>query len=335
MPLLAAAQKNSTCRDIANFPLGVLDLPSHVAYVSVGNAIQAVNVDTGTTIWERPGIGWPLWKEDNALIVLSGSADGKGLSIQFVGAQNGVPKSEAEPFRVPESDARSILESQQRPEVEIRGDNLYLRWNRNARYRGGANPPFNRSLRSTTDRGVAKINLISEESELSDDFPSDAHHACAPGKDQSTLLYFRNCQESCDSWTVENTKVRLIRNGDAMAIVLTSPNTPGSRVVKLRGALDPQPYVTADGKYILVQEKQNGSARMLVYSAATGDEMGEIADEVRSSDATLIGSILYYVSSSSTPFTSSLHAVALPKGESLWHRTISFPSSEMEPKLPR
>ena len=134
---------------------------------------------------------------------------------------------------------------------------------------------------------------------------------------------------------VDTTNVRLVRRNISLALESSRPGFPDSRVVILDRASDTLPYVTTNGKYILIQNREKGSVRTSVFSALSGRKTGQISDEFNLNEAKLTGSELYYVSPSSGGSDLELHGVRIPEGSSLWQRKISLPASEAGPNLPR
>jgi hypothetical protein len=154
------------------------------------------------------------------------------------------------------------------------------------------------------------------------------------GRSPCAVPSVRDCQELCAPWTVDMATMRLLREGDRLALELSHHGVASSRVIILGPAQNAHPYVTADGKYILVQAQEKESMRTVVYFALTGGEVGQIPGQFSLSDAKVIGSTLYYVCAKPGISDLSLRAVRLPDGKPLWHRNILVPLPDVGSKLP-
>ena len=333
----ASGAQNNETRETVGFPLGIADLKMNRAFIACSAGIEAIDLRDGRSLWTYLPGRIVLASKGGILTALAGGAENQGLSVVFLRATDGNPISSPKPLRVPSSDVRALLQLPGPPEVELESNSLYMRWQRNSTYSGGANPPGTVGLNVSIGHGVeARIDLSSGESEL-DDKPVSVESVL--DSSDNSISYVRGFSSAKSSWKVSPyilaELVKKSQKGQDMVGLVLRDATRGSASTSFKslGAMPTvAPYVTADGKYVLLQFGEKDSQKTVIYSALTGEKLGTITGEFSVPGTSIIGPNVYY-NRNKIDSSVTLEAARLASGNVLWQRRFELDLARGAQKL--
>jgi hypothetical protein len=311
--------------EILQFPLGVADMAENVAYISTALGIEAIRLDSGATLWRDERTGWPLWKVDRRLLVVSRLAN-ESVLVKLLDTDK-KEVVDSMPARIPISDARSLMQSAEAPQVQMKNDVFYVRWRRTSKYAGGANPPPE-LLGNPVNAPFAtlKIDFGSRTAKLTEEWPVAANDCSSPAN--TKVVFKRRGQDQCGTWKLDGVKASLEKRKDSL--VLATTNKTGRHTVVLAPASRGEPFVTDDGRFVVITAPDAGTS---VYSILSGRLVRRMEGHTDVKALSLIGPRLFLLSQ--TGSHSYLSCVLLPQGEPGWKREVSVEPAALPADLPK
>jgi len=323
------------------FPKGVYDAGARVGYVGEDTSTKAIDLQSGKILWSSLEANSPLCISRGILAAADYKTWKSGqFTVVILDSQTGKLRVRSRPIALGLSPSSSVDPP---PTVDARfeKDRLVLRWESSSRYRGGAAPPVQQ-----VNTFPAKVTHIVTMDPVTGDVTERLPEVTKASSDvvpPNSVSYRRLNEWQKGPWLV----------GDSSANIESDAEDKGSKI-QLRvwdnqsGNLEARtnlertgeetsPYVTADGKYLLLPDSEtSGSWR--VFSVMKPHEIGHVRLDPNPEDICIVGAQLYYLSSISvTPKTKRvlIKAVDLASGRQLWEQSLGERQISNMPRLPQ
>ncbi len=326
------------------FPQGLRDPLLPIAYIQSENTVKAIRLTDGDSIWKYATKGRPIAVLDGRLAIQVGDGQ-QAFRVEVVDKASGilVIRSDSVFFSQPAGPRLNYPT----PSVSASlSDNvLLLHWRIQPRYTGGANPPaeFAKPLPGLIVR--AKMDLTTGRV-LVEPGEADSPQKVTAEKEEprssipNVARYLRNGDWRDEPWKIDGASLALIEGADSRRLYLEIRKEKEAPLTKeVRAGLElanNPPYVSDDGKYVILAVKQDEWA---VYSSVDGHQVGRFV-ATSLSEPCVVGDRIYYraekaPSEPADVGASMLIAQDLATGKLVWSQTLAVRHRGTRPKLPQ
>ena len=341
--LLAVLNSGGLLGHSERFPKGICDPSAQIGYAGQEDAsVVAIDLRTGNTVWNSPDASVPLalseallaagdytlWKSGQFTIAILDPKTGK-LRIRSKPIVLGQPP-------ITPADPPPLLDA------DFEKDGLFVRWETSSRYRGGAPPPIQRANSVPTKMThIAIVDpLTGGVTEKTPEPTQVASQVDAP----NSVSYRRGGEWHKGPWFSggSTANIESTAEGKDTKIQLRVWDRPSHT---LKATIDlatteseAVPYVTADGKYVLLPSSPGVGPAWRVFSVTNPREIGRVVLGSDPQDICIVGSQLFYLSSiSSTAKTATivLRSVDLDSGRQKWEHPLGQRKIGNMPRLPQ
>ena len=357
-PMAAAYLNEGPIRSPVYLPGGVADQNGKTGYVgNVTDGIDAIDLETGRTLWQSALASKPLVAFDHSLVALA-LDNGKANSVHMVVLDeqaNGKLILESDPIVFPAwVVVGGALGRTFSSEGRINKGNFMLAWGATTFYCGGAAPPpqvLKAAARHAV--GVARINLQSGHVEMLDAKKTDADSGMALPNAPNNIVsaqYVRlgnigtNKTETGVDSTMTYCSLPLVVGNtlaafsldkqDGHRLVLNtwdlSTHEPRDPIELMKSKNNLRLSVTRDGRYVFVtvERLKQPSDYVYVFSTETGKRLAKLPfEQVRGADFTVLGSRMFVLRRESRAGldglqAQSLRAIDLASAETVWEHPL-------------
>lgn len=332
-------------------PRGVAEPTGKIGYiVNETDGIEAIDLSNGRTIWTSSEASYPLLATSNWLVaqkMLSNQSNTFQIA-KLDTDRKGSLLVLSEPIVFPEwVSVQPPNDEDFSFKVHASTDNLFLDWQAQSRYRGGANPPSYVLQQSTReDRGTVRVDLKSGKVEM---LPPKERRTVQP-KEASFEEQFGS------GWWIAGQNLAVLvweeSQGQQVLQLKTRRRLPNHRVenvVELARGKALVSYVTPDGCYILVHPDASKQLRSVqkqpwwIFSAETGHLLAKLNYEFGTKAASILNSKIYYLveeetnstDRSTTLLRSILRSKDLSTKKLLWEHLLQEKPAQQPPPLPQ
>jgi hypothetical protein len=328
-----------------SFPQGIRDPVLPMAYVQSEKAVMAIRLSDGNAVWTYSEAGRPIAILDERLAIQV-PVGKQAFRIDLISKTTGalIVRSDTTFFAQPPGSEFDFASSPSISATQT-GQMLLLEWRIRRHYGGGANPPPDFAKSSPESIVHARMDLSTGRMQIESNEPAALQSIPAGREDQrlgtsNGAPYNKDGQWSDTPWNADGALVRLIEGPDSRSMILEI-NKPkeGNSVTKIKLNHNPTgqpPYVTSDGKYVLLQTRVGEWA---VYSSSEARQIGRVlADSL--AEPCVVGNRVYYRTEQlprepTDTEKSILIAQDLATGKVEWSQTLAVIQPRNRPKLPQ
>ncbi len=321
--LAAPAPETNSATTIHPIPSGVADAEGRRGFVTNADGdVTALDLETGKPLWESRTAGRPLAVADRRVWVQVRDKDKANvIRVVGLGVDDGKPAVESDPIVLPDWVAaeegrgagRSFTSS-----AYLDGGDLFVRWQANTWYWGGAAPsPQTQKAARRHAGGVARVNLKSGKVEMLETDkapppPSSAAKVSAVDVETTAAGKQKVVLKRWDQTTEKPLEPMVLAEGGPFQVV-TVPSAGAALVRDVTPTPGPPPKV-----YLWT-----------VYSLTTGKETAHFTAEANAAEFTILGPRAFFTVTGprkGPPFGAvlprTLKAVDLKTGKQLWEMPL-------------
>lgn len=306
------------CPPVRQFPGGVVDAASQIAFVAVpGNATQAVNLRTGTQTWTSQLSSLPVALTATTLLGLRRGDNPRDTQLVTLHRRDGKQLSVSPPFRLNGEALGSDLLSATLFSFHQDGSGGALEWV----LMGQPVVGIERSVEPTT-RGMLRIHADQSVEPVQNDSNTRIVRT-------QSATYRRGSAWISGSWELGSCIRDLVveQEDRSLAVSLlcgTSAAGSGTTVHRLTKQASVALTVSIDGCHVFVESPgENGGSVWQVFSAATASKLATVPKEPGAWNPAVVGDRLYYIIDAAPGKTTGvLKAVGMSTGTTLWELSV-------------
>ena len=316
------------------FPLGLREPLLPIAYVQSASAVESIRLSDGSQIWTHATAGRPIALWDGRLAVQVPLRP-RTFRVDVLDKATGVLVIQSQAISFPPGVEPSY--SPYPISTSLSDHTLVLEWEVRSHYSGGANPPPDfveptRDMIMQAKMDLSTGRILTEVRDARDEGAGKV--SIPPG-----VRYLRKGELSNAPWNIGSTSVGIVGRPDSPNLYLEISKEKSAHLRKeisrSRDLAGQTPYVSDDGKYIVLEVDRAGWA---IYSAYDGHQIGKLTTSALA-DPCVVEDRLYYLSDDpqkpAVAAVSKLVAQDLKTGEVAWTETLGATHRGNRPKLPQ
>lgn len=342
--LIVLTTSGSTLGRSECLPRGIWDMSTHIGYLAqVDHSVVAIDLRNGKTVWTSSNASAPLALSEGGLLAASDDKLWRSgqFTVAILDAKTGQLRVRSTPITLGVSPA---IPAEPMPPLTANFEKkgLVLCWETSSLYRGGAAPPIQRAnIPPSKIAHSVVVDPITGELRETTLEPAHPDSNVIP---PTSVSYRRHGEWAKGPWFFGNTMANIesreegkgtkaeLRVWDRISLSLRAT------IELTRGGSDIAPYVTADGKYVLLPSSSQSNHEWRVFSVANAREIGRAQLGSDPEDMCVVDSQLLYLSSVPTnpgSATIVVRSVDLDSGRQEWERTLGQRQVSNFPKLPQ
>jgi len=324
-------------------PKGICDTSTQIGYFGQEDAsIVAIDLQTGKTLWSSSDASVPLALSEGLLAAVDYKLLRSGqFTLAILDPKTGKLRIRSKPISLTQS---STTPADPPPlfDAYFEKDGLFVRWETSSRYHGGAPPPIQQAnIPPTKMTRFVKMDFMTGfvTEKLSESTPTVPNF-----NPPNSVSYRRRGEWSKGTWFLGDSiaNIESSTKGERRTIQLMvwdrSSHKLKATIGLVRAESEAVPYVTIDGKYVLLPDSPQLSLKWRVFSVTKSREISRVLLSSNPEDLCVVDSQLLYLSSiPSTPkiATIVLKSVDLDSGRQRWEHLLGQRQIGTLPRLPQ